>query len=199
MKDKVKEDILILASNSPRRKAILEMLNIPFIQVPPKTDDEIEEGECSEEIATMSAKKKAESVVNDYPQNPILGADTIVTIDGIILRKPKDKSDARRMLRLLSGRLHTVISALCIVMNGRIISDCDKTFVRFRNITENEIAEYINTGEPLDKAGAYAVQGKGAMLIEEIYGDFYNVMGLPVAKLYRILNKIGINPISYNA
>jgi len=196
MVDKIKENTVILASNSPRRKAILEMLNIPFIQVSPEIEEDIEEGSDSEEIAIKTAINKAKSVAGDFPKNPIIGVDTLVIIDNLILGKPKDIDDARRMLRLLSGRLHTVISAICVIMNGKVISDSDKTFVRFRTITEDQITEYIKTGEPMDKAGAYAVQGKGALLIEEIYGDFYNVMGLPIVKLFNILNDIGINLMS---
>jgi septum formation protein len=198
MADKIKENTVILASNSPRRKALLDMLNIQFIQVSPDTEEEVKEGLDSEEVAVNSATKKARSVSKSFPKNPILGVDTIVVIDNLILGKPEDIDDARRMLRLLSGRLHTVISAICVMMNGKIISDLEKTFVRFRNISEKQITDYIRTGEPMDKAGAYAVQGKGALLIEEIYGDFYNVMGLPIVKLFNILNDIGINILSDN-
>lgn len=194
--DNKKPRKIVLASNSPRRIAIFEMLNIPFIQVSPEVSEKKKDEASPEKTAIERALMKAKSVSDKFPENPIIGIDTIVIIDHKVLGKPEDEDDARRMLRMLSGRLHSVVSAIGLVNNGQYTTTYDKTFVRFRNISDEEIINYIKTGEPMDKAGAYAVQGKGAIFIEEIFGDFYNIMGIPITKLYSILIDIGINPMS---
>ena len=140
------------------------------------------------EVAAVSARK-AEKIAALHPQDVIVSADTIVVIDGKILGKPKDEQDAARMLRLLSGRTHTVYTGLTVHANGKANTQVVSTGVTFRDLSNAEIAAYIETKEPMDKAGAYGVQSLGALLVERIDGDFYNVMGLPVEKLGQCLTK----------
>ena len=182
----------ILASASPRRKELLELAQLPFeIHVPHAEEilpASLAPAQCAEHIAAI----KAEAAARDLPNACIIAADTIVVVDKTILGKPKDAADAARMLRLLSGREHTVITGVCLLnataMQKTIFSQ--KTAVRFYSLGDAEIEAYVRTGEPMDKAGAYGIQGKGALLVESIAGDYFNVVGLPLARLMRELRNL---------
>ncbi|MBD9090434.1 MAG: septum formation protein Maf, partial [Clostridiales bacterium] len=150
------------------------------------------------EVAAVSARKAAK-IAAMHPDNVIVSADTIVVIDGKILGKPKDEQDAARMLRMLSGRTHTVYTGLTVHADGESKTQVVGTDVTFRELTDAEIAAYIKTKEPMDKAGAYGIQERGALLVEGIRGDYFNVVGLPVCRLGRMLARFGIEPLALAA
>lgn len=178
---------LVLASASPRRRQLLEMLGIPF-RVEPAAVQEIPlPGEPPLAYAQRLARDKARAV----PGSLVLGADTIVVLDGAILEKPVDAADAVRMLGRLQGRQHEVITAICLLADGVAHEAADRTAVTFRPATEAFLAGYVATGEPMDKAGAYGIQGYGAALVERIEGDFFGVMGLPVRLVLELLERAG--------
>lgn len=189
---------IILASTSPRRIEILKNLHIPFISVPSgyKENADIKE---PEKLVIKLSEGKAKSVLQNYINDDavIIAADTIVSFNGNILGKPKDKEDAFSILKSLSGRSHDVLTGVCIyrTYNGSIkcVQDFEKTEVFFSDITDNEIKQYIATGEPMDKAGAYGIQGYGSFFVEKIIGSYYNVVGLPIEKVYNILKGMGVN------
>ncbi len=182
---------LILASQSPRRKQLLELLDISFDIVPSTIEEVIDTSKNDEDIAMDLALQKALDVAKDYPDHQVLGCDTIVVKDHHILGKPKDDNDARKMLRLLSGTVHQVITGCAMVKGEEVITFYESTDVYFKDLTDDEIETYIKTEEPFDKAGAYGIQGYGARYIEKIDGDYYTVMGLPVHQLYMKLEKNG--------
>ena len=146
-------------------------------------------------LPNYAAGLKAKAGAVAYPDDVIIAADTIVVIDGEILGKPSGREDAARMLRKLSGREHEVITGVSVAHEGRVSTEDVHTLVKFRELSEAEILAYLETGEPFDKAGAYAVQGKGALLIEGINGDYYNVVGLPLCTLGKILGTLGVKLI----
>ncbi|HEY1250525.1 MAG TPA: Maf family protein [Thermoanaerobaculia bacterium] len=179
---------MVLASASPRRAEILRSLGIPFIAIPADIVEDPLPGETAEAVAARLAAEKASSVARREAGAWVLGADTLVFLDGLILGKPRDLDDARSMLRRLSGREHAVVTALHLTRgSGPGQSHAEISRVRFAPMGEDEIAWYAATGEPADKAGAYGVQGLGARFIEEIHGSFTNVMGLPARAAYRLL------------
>lgn len=179
---------LILASGSPRRSELLKLITKDFDVIPADCEEIIDTALSPAEMVKALAVQKAEFVSKKYPDKTVIGADTTVFYGSMPLGKPKDKADAKRMLSMLSGKKHTVITAVSIAKGGKTeIAFAEETEVEFYPLSEIEIDGYINTGEPMDKAGAYGIQGKGALLIKRIDGDYYNVMGLPVAKLYRKL------------
>ena len=171
---------LILASRSPQRRAILEQLGIPF-EARPADVDELEEGP-PEEIAVENARRKAEAVASPGDAL-VLGADTVVALDDQLYGKPSSAEDARRTLKALSGRRHQVIGGLCLIGDGRLWVDSESTVVEFRALGDDLIDWYLATGEWRDRAGGYGIQGRGAALVERIEGDYFNVVGLPVARL----------------
>lgn len=173
---------MILASRSPQRKAILEQLGIDFRVGPPDVE-ELREGE-PRLLVEENALRKARAAAR--PGEPVLGADTVVVLDGRSLGKPADEGEAESFLRRLSGRTHQVLSGIAICENGEERSDVAITEVRFRRLAESELAWYLATGEWRGRAGAYAIQAKGAALVEEIHGDYWNVVGLPVPALLRL-------------
>ena len=181
---------LILASGSPRRSELLTLCGYDFRIVAPDIE-EIMDSSLSLPLAVENlAHQKADYIFKQFPDCIILGADTIVTIDGIVLGKPKDSDDAYSMLKRLSGRTHQVITGVSIIFPGA--PEKKKNFhhcssVSFYSLSDAQIREYIFTNEPLDKAGSYGVQGKGALFIEKIDGDFYSVMGLPISMVHRAL------------
>jgi len=185
---------IVLASASPRRRELLSMLNVKDYRVIPAVGEEhIEKGKTPIEIVCSLSKEKAEEVSkNCSPSDIIIAADTIVVLDGEVLGKPCDESEAFRMLTLLSGREHEVFTGVTIIQGGSVFSEFEKTLVRFREISKREIDAYIQTGEPMDKAGSYGAQGIGSLFIEGIEGDFFNVMGLPLCRLSRMLEKLGV-------
>lgn len=188
---------IILASASPRRKELLEMLRVENFKIIPAVGEEtINRGMTPAEVVCSLSRAKAEEVsklcaVTDI----IIAADTVVALDGEIMGKPADKDEAFKMLTRLSGRFHNVFSGVTLMRGNEIITEYERTLVRFREITVREIAAYIETDEPMDKAGAYGAQGIGSLFVESIEGDFFNVMGLPLCKLSKMLNKLGVNLI----
>ena len=178
---------IILASGSPRRKSLLESLGLNFSVYRPDVNEEYIPREEPSEYCMRLAGLKANAGADVFPDDVIIAADTIVVVDGEILGKPHGRADAERMLRLLSGREHEVITGLAVIRReGLNVADVHTT-VKFRAMSDADISAYLNTPEPYDKAGAYAVQGLGALFIEGINGDFYNVVGLPLCTLGRML------------
>jgi len=186
---------IILASASPRRKALLEQIGLEF-----KVDTSVREdtefaGREPHQRARESSRKKAESVAARYPDAIIISADTFGVIDGVIIGKPHSESDAREILALLSGKSHAVITGFTVLdtLTGKAVSRSVETTVFMKRLTTSVIEAYVQTGEPLDKAGSYAIQGLGAVLVEEIEGDYFNVMGLPLSALAEVLKEFDVN------
>lgn len=182
---------LILASQSPRRKELLEQYGLEFsVQVLPTV--EVEQGEPYA-VARENAVAKAVPVSGENAGSLVLGADTIVVLEGQILGKPKDEADAWRMLHFLSGREHEVTTVVALAQNGEVLETfSETTSVFFRDLSTKEIEGYIKTGEPFDKAGSYAIQGFGGLLVKSIKGCYYNVVGLPMPRLLEKLREFGI-------
>jgi septum formation protein len=178
------ENVLVLASQSPRRAEILRQAGIPFVIRAAPVDEAVQSGETPEDYVRRLAEEKARAI-EARPDEIVLGADTTVVVDGEILAKPADATDARRMLTLLSGRRHEVMTGICLRRGEERIGDHAVTAVWFDPMSEQEIDEYVASGEPMDKAGAYAVQGAASKFIPRIEGCYYNVMGLPVSLVYR--------------
>lgn len=185
----------ILASGSPRRRELLEMLGVPDLMIRPATGPERATPGAGPEqtVRELSLHKAQEVAQTCAPEDIIIAADTIVYLDGAILGKPKDHDDAVRMLTALSGREHIVYTGVAVLRGGELRQAAERTAVRFRTLTPAEIERYIATGEPMDKAGAYGIQGKCAIFVDKIDGDYNNVVGLPVAAIYRELKKLGID------
>jgi len=186
---------VVLASKSPRRKTLLELIGLQFTCNPADVDEVVDDlnGDPAS-ICSELAASKARAVAPMEPEALIIAADTIVVVDNQILGKPRDKQEAFDMLSMLSGREHQVITGLCVLntSTGCIQTHSEITRVRFRNIQEDEIWAYIGSGEPLDKAGSYGAQGLGAVFVEHIDGCFYNVVGLPLHTLYLMLKEQGL-------
>jgi septum formation protein len=184
---------LILASSSPRRSALLEAIGCPFEAVRPAEDDDEYENWDGGEHLRRCAVQKAESVERDYPRRVIIAADTVVKSGNRIFGKPKDEQHAEFMLKSLSGRTHTVLTALHVISPDRLRkrTEITRTSVYFKSLTNEEIRAYIASGEPLDKAGAYGIQGLGGLWVERIEGCFYNVVGLPLFSFWNLLRYTG--------
>jgi septum formation protein len=212
--------MLILASASPRRQELLRNARIPFVVQAADIDERVRDGESPRDCAERLAREKAVTVSRSRPGDCVLGADTIVVVDGNILGKPRDADDAARMLRMLSGRVHEVITGVCLagvrdqgsgvgksktqatpVLRGvdeqlatgnrQLTTASETTLVTMSGLSDDDIREYVATGEPMDKAGAYAIQGIASRWIPRIEGDYSNVVGLPVALVYRMLLEQG--------
>lgn len=183
---------LVLASKSPRRAEILSAVNWPFEVRAANIDEARIDSEDALTYVKRLAVAKARAVADGLPEGLVLGADTVVVIEDEILGQPRDDEDARRMLRLLSGKWHEVLTgvALLRISDGKFLVNHEVTRVRFAKLSGNEIDWYVETGEPMDKAGAYAVQGRAALFIEEIDGDYFNIVGLPVRLVYELAHKI---------
>ncbi|WP_033828293.1 Maf family protein [Bacillus andreraoultii] len=181
---------LILASSSPRRRDILKQLVTSFEIISSNVDESVDKNLPPEEIVMNLAKRKASSVANNQQDAFIIGADTIVVFKNQILGKPADYDEAKQMLTTLSGNTHSVYTGTCIINGNDKRVFYEKADVTFWELTEEEIDRYIRTGEPLDKAGSYGIQGYGATLVKSIHGDFYAVVGLPIAKLYHTLKEM---------
>lgn len=177
---------LILASGSPRRRELLEQAGISFEVVKRDAEEIITKTEAGEIVEELS-RCKAQTVAEKYPQRTVLGSDTIVVLDGEVLGKPKDEDDARRMLRALQGRTHQVYTGVTLMRGDQIHSFHEKTDVHVYPMTEAEIDTYVRSGDCMDKAGAYGIQGSFAVHIKGICGDYYTVMGLPVGRLWQEL------------
>jgi septum formation protein len=182
--------MLILASQSPRRREILERAGIPFVVRVAGVPEEIQAGESPVRYVLRLARAKAFAVEGSL----VLGADTVVVLNGHILEKPKDPEDATRMLHLLSGREHSVITGICLRRGDESTEEATETRVRFMPMSKAEIDTYVSSGEPMDKAGAYAIQGLASKFIDRIEGDYFNVVGLPVHNVYKLLQKIEAGP-----
>jgi septum formation protein len=178
---------IILASTSPQRRAILEQLGVPFEVVPPVYEEEDAPGAAAVELVRAHAAGKARSVAEGAGERPVLGVDTAVVLDGRVYGKPSGPGEAAEMLQALSGRTHEVVSGLCLVTPGWEDVEHDLTRVVFRSLTARDIASYVAAREWEGRAGAYAIQGRGAALVERIDGDYLNVVGLPAALLVRLL------------
>ena len=184
----------ILASRSPRRRDLLEQIGLTFEVIPSDADETLLPGETPGEHTRRLAEAKARVVAENHPDRWVLGADTTVVIDGRILGKPADPSEAREMLAAISGRWHTVVSSFCILNASAPRSEAAtvETRVFIGSLTPKEIRWYIATGEPMDKAGSYAVQGIGAFLVERIAGSYTNVVGLPLAETVSAFRRLGL-------
>jgi len=184
--------MIILASGSPRRRQLLEMLGIEFRVVAPDVDESLRAAEQPEDYVTRLAREKARTVAEREHGSVVLAADTTVVLRGRVFAKPGTADEAAEMLRRLQGRKHQVLTAVAVACDGRLEHALDVTDVTFRRLSTQQIAEYVATGEPLDKAGAYAIQGKGAALVEGIHGDFFGVMGLPLRLALDLLARFGL-------
>lgn len=180
---------LILASGSPRRSEILTSVGWEFEKHIADIDETERPGESPEHYVVRLAREKAEAVAVNFPGRTVLGADTTVVIDGQILAKPLDLDDARRMLRMLSGNWHAVLTGVAVVQDGVTRSNIQSTRVKFASMSDAEINHLAMLGDPLDKAGAYAVQAQAALFIEGIEGDYWNVVGLPISLVYRLMSE----------
>ena len=179
--------VLVLASGSPRRRQLLEMLGLGVEVRPPRIAEIRAPGEDPRSYVERLAREKAASVAGDL----VLGADTTVVVDGEVLEKPADADDALRMLRRLQGRTHQVLTAIALKTPRGMLGATDVTAVVFRTADDDLLRAYVATGEPMDKAGAYGIQGYGAALVERIDGDFFSVMGLPVRRVLELLEQAG--------
>lgn len=191
---------MILASQSPRRRELLERMGLAhFDVIPAKGEERSDPAVTPAQLVEELSRQKAAEIAASYPDALVIAADTVVSVDGTVLGKPRDRDDAVRMLSLLSGREHTVYSGLTVCRQGRYVTGHEATLVRFRPLSHEDISHYVSTGEPMDKAGAYGIQGYGCTLVEGISGDYYNVMGLPVCRLSRILADFGVDPLAVAA
>lgn len=184
---------IVLASASPRRKELLSLITEHFTVCPADADETLRDAPLGEEVTRLS-RLKAEAVQAQHPNAVCIGSDTMVTIDGLRLGKPKDADEAASMLRRLRGRTHEVLTGLAVLTpdgGAHMLHTC--TRVTFRDFAEDELAAYLATGEPLDKAGAYGIQGLGGLLVAGIQGDYHNVVGLPVCRLGRMLLDFGVD------
>ena len=178
---------IILASASPRRSELMTLAGFRFDVICADIDEIVPEKALPQEVVMSLALQKAQAVAKDHRKSAVVGSDTVVALDGKILGKPNSEKEAAEMLRSLSGRIHKVFTGVAIVCGDKVTSFFDETEVEFYPLTDEEISDYVATGEPMDKAGAYGIQGRGAVLVKRINGDYFNVMGLPISKVYREL------------
>jgi len=183
---------VVLASASPRRKELLQGLGWNFSVVPSNVPEDFPQSADPEEGAIQIARRKAEDIARIYPKSLVIAADTVVVLGGKIFGKPKNQEEAYFMLRTLANKQHDVITAIALSYRNECITDAEKTKVWFRSLMREDIEAYVSLGECFDKAGAYGIQGRGALLIEKIEGCFYNVMGLPLFRLSKMLERLGI-------
>ena len=182
---------IILASSSPRRKEILEKTGLPFIIDPSNSDEDMTQNLEPKDLAKALSLAKAKDVAKRHKNAIVIGADSIITLNGKVLGKPHTEEREIEMLTELSGSIHSAITGYTIIDtdSGKIVSDAVETKIYFRKLTQDEIKNYVATGKPLDKAGAYAIQGKGALFVEKIEGDYYNIMGLPLSAVVEKLKE----------
>jgi septum formation protein len=184
--------VLRLASASPRRRQLLDLIGVPHVVTPADIDETPQPGESASQYVRRLAQGKAAAVRAAHADLPVLAADTTVHVDGLILEKPRDESDCLRMLGLLSGRLHEVLTGLCVIGAGGPSVTLSRTEVAFRRVSTDEMRAYWASGEPQGKAGAYAIQGLGAVFVEKIVGSYTNVMGLPLFETAQVLRSHGV-------
>ncbi len=184
---------VILASQSPRRRELLTLIGIPHEVCPADIDESLHPDEAPVPHCERLARSKAAILASTHPDALVVGSDTIVVIDGDILGKPSSTAEAEATVRRLSGRTHTVFTAVAVSYRGRTVSGVESVSVTFRQLDDERIAAYVATGEPMDKAGAYGIQGYGATIVERIDGDYFAVMGLPVGRLIGLLREVGVS------
>ena len=187
------ESRVILASSSPRRRQLLELIGIRHDVIPADIDESQVVGELPEKYAERLARSKSAVIAEQHPEAVVIGADTIVVVDELVLGKPRDVGDAARMLAMLSGRSHTVMTAVAVSHEGKVESGVEVVDVTFMPIDDTAIAEYVATGEPMDKAGAYGIQGYGATIVRRIDGDYFAVMGLSLVRLVGLMRSLGVS------
>ena len=178
---------IILASASPRRKELLATAGLDFTVKVADVDEKIEEGLTPDAVVMSLALQKAQAVALENPDSVVIGADTVVVLDGKILGKPESEKNAVEMLTALSGRSHIVYTGVALIKGDKVKNFCEATQVEFYDLTKEEIEAYVATKDCMDKAGAYGIQSRGCVLISKIDGDYFNVVGLPVSKVYREL------------
>ena len=183
---------VILASQSPRRRELLTLVGIRHVVSPADVDETVLPGEAPVPHTERLARAKAHRLAERHPDAVVIAADTIVVLDGDILGKPRDAAEARAMLSRLSGRTHAVFTAMAVARGGRTESAVEEVAVTFRPLDTEEIVEYVATGEPMDKAGSYGIQGYGATIVERIDGDYFSVMGLGLRRLVALLERVGL-------
>jgi septum formation protein len=183
--------LLVLASQSPRRAELLQRLGLDFEIVPAEIDESYVDHEMPAVHAERLAREKAFAISHRRPDALVVGSDTIVVLGSDVLGKPRDGEDAVEMLERLSGREHQVFTGVAVAHGGRVESDLERVTVRFRNVDRRACEEYVATGEPMDKAGAYGIQGFGSALVESIHGDYFAVMGLPVVCTLKLIQRFG--------
>ncbi len=183
---------VVLASSSPRRRDLLNLIGIPHEVRPANIDETMRPREAPRRYAERLAREKASAIALPDPDLITIGADTVVVVNRKVLGKPSDAADAARMLGMLSGREHTVITAVAVSRGRKLRSAVEEVRVKFRRLREDEIEAYIATGEPMDKAGAYGIQGFGATIVERVEGDYFAVMGLPLARLVGLMRDVGV-------
>jgi septum formation protein len=183
---------VILASQSPRRRELLALIGIAHEVMPADINEDVRAGERPAAYTERLAREKAAVIGVRHPEAIVIAADTTVVIDGEILGKPVDAADARAMIRRLAGRSHTVLTAIAVARGAREESAVESVGVTFRALTDDEIARYVATGEPMDKAGAYGIQGWGATIVERVDGDYFSVMGLGLRRLVELLARLGV-------
>lgn len=183
---------IVLASNSPRRQELLRQIGVSFQVVPSQVDEVLTDAVPPAKLAETLALAKAREVAGRCPGALVLGADTVVVVAGEVLGKPADAADAMRMLRLLAGREHQVITGVALIQGAREEISSEVTTVHFQTVSDETLARYVATGEPVDKAGAYAIQGMAAVMIRGIEGDYFNVVGLPLSRVVQMLSQFGV-------
>jgi len=188
---------IILASQSPRRRALLIQMGLTdFEVIPARGEEQAPPGLTPDRLVERLSRQKAQEVAAGAgPEDLVIAADTVVAVGEQVLGKPRDRDQAVEMLSLLSGREHTVYTGVTVRRGGRVLTQHEATRVRFRPLSQREIEAYAATGEGLDKAGAYGVQGRGCVLVESIWGDYFNVVGLPVCRLYQMLQEFGVDTL----
>ena len=183
---------VVLASSSPRRQQLLNLIGISHEVRPANIDESMRTREAPRRHAERLAREKAGSIATRDPDLVTIGADTVVVVNRKVLGKPKDEAEARHMLAQLSGREHTVITAIAVARGKKLRSSIEEVRVKFRRLRDDEIEAYVATGEPMDKAGAYGIQGYGATIVERIEGDYFAVMGLPLVRLTSLMRDLGV-------
>ncbi|MEA4912715.1 MAG: Maf family protein [Oscillospiraceae bacterium] len=186
------DSVIVLASKSPRRRELFSLVRKNFISAESHVDESVIAETRPEALCVALAALKGEAVAQLYPKQTVVGCDTVVSLDHRILGKPKSREEALGMLRVLSGRKHAVWTGVCVITPGGKQTFACRTDVEFFDVPEDELAAYVDSGDPYDKAGAYGIQGGAAKFIRGIEGDYYNVMGLPVSRLHNLLRSMGL-------
>lgn len=191
---------IILASGSPRRRQLLEQLGLSFTVQSSDVDESVEPGLSPAAMVEQLSLRKGQAVAERVgPDSLVLAADTVVALGDAVLGKPQDRAKAVSMLTSLSGKTHQVYTGVTLLGGGRRVTEHETTAVTFRSLSREEIVAYVDTGEPMDKAGAYGIQGYGALLVERLEGDYFNVMGLPLCRLGRMLAAFGVEPLKFRS